>query len=246
MRGGGGAGRVWGGGQDGRMEACKSWQHKDWHGEKETELAVVHRIWWELCTHNPLSTVCVMPFFFHIYIDEHCYLHAGLEQQNDRSTWAEYKSTGRKDESFKCRGGLPVSVLATKHTKPLTLPLLTRGSVHSAQTIKPLCWEEKTWAREGLRLWLKLTVKIAWRSLSWCVVQECIKVCGSVPFLAGQLKTHLYWQLEKEIEISKYFQDVIGCILDPIFSNQFWYTLKEKTRWFFLILDRAGRLWPKS
>lgn len=59
MSWGGGAGRVWGEGWRGFW--C---QHKDWHGGKETELAVIHRMRWERCSRTSPPTIGVALFCF--------------------------------------------------------------------------------------------------------------------------------------------------------------------------------------
>ncbi len=118
--------------EEDRMEASELWQHKDWHSEKETVGShpqnMVGTVHTQTTSHCLCNALCVM------HIHQRCYRHTGLEQHSGRTTWAEYKSAGRKRESFKCRGVLPASLPPTKQTKPLTLPPLARGSIHSAQT----------------------------------------------------------------------------------------------------------------
>lgn len=111
MRGGGGAGRVWGGGQDGTTDRKTGTLRKkqSWPSSIEYGGNGAHTT----------PTVWVMLFVSALHMHQLCYLYTGLEQQSDRSTCAEYKSTGRKCESFKCSGEQQrASCIAAYHHTP--------------------------------------------------------------------------------------------------------------------------------
>lgn len=134
-----------GGGEEGfGKEACKLWQHKDmaqW-GRKKSWLSSTEYAGNSARTHQ--LPPCEWCFVSVMHTHQYCCLHAGPEQHNHTSTWAEYKraSALNAEEYF-----LP------RRLPPNTLPPLARGSTHSARTSQPLCWDRQP---EG-RVWTRLS-----------------------------------------------------------------------------------------